>query len=477
MLKEMIQENNVNRKIVKAIIIGFLLNLIFSIDLRSLNAKTFTVVNAFPEYSVAQWIQVLAVSFLIYKVSFKCSTDSSYDSSMLKGIALLFGILNTMGVFMYYNDALPRNFREMVVFMLFFLGCSYTFLLVSKCFCRGIAHCECENKLHYTNKFRGQNVFWGSFIIILLFWLPWLVMYYPASIEWDVYYPLQQFLGQASPNNHHPWFYTCIVGSFYKLGLYFNNKNLGIFIYIVLRALVMIGIYAKCVKLIISMGCKRWMGVLALVFFALTPVWGAYAKHAFKDAIAAALFCWFVLNTIEWIYCMKQGRLSNVISLEVGLSSLFMSLFRHNCVYVAIPILCMLTVVSVKHKVPKKMIFCLLSGMILYSMWHFGALRIMHVGSGSSAEALSIPLQQTARTVKYHERLITQEEKAVINNVLDYNSLGKAYNPLLSDPVKNRWHGSRNDRKRYFITWVKMFFKYPKTYIEAAISQSYGYYA
>lgn len=477
MLKEVIQGNTFNRNIVKSIIVGFFLSLIFSIDIRSLNTKTFAVVNVFPLYSFAQWIQVLGISFFVYRASVKCSTDSSYDSTLLKGIALLFGVLNTMGIFMYYNDALPRNTREMVAFTLFFLGCSYIFLLVSRCFCRSIELCECEKKQPYISKVSGRSVFWWSFIVIILCWLPWLVMYYPASMEWDVYHPIRQFLGQASPDNHHPWFYSCVVGSFYKLGLYFNNKNLGIFIYIVLRAFVMIGIYAKCVKLITSMGCRRWMSLLALVFFALTPVWGAYAKHAFKDAIAAALFCWFVLSMIEWIYCMKQGRLSNAISLEVGVSSLMMSLFRHNCVYVAIPVLCILTVVSVKNKVPKKMIFCLLSGLILFSMWHFGALRAMHVGSGSSREALSIPLQQTARTVKYHKRLITQEEKAAINGVLDYNRLGKDYTPLLSDPVKDRWHGSSNDRKRYFVTWAKMFFKYPKTYIEAAVSQSYGYYA
>ena len=477
MLKDMIQENSLNSKIIESIIIGFLLSLLFSIDIRVLNAKTFTIVNVFPEYSFAQWIQFLGISFLVYKASLKCSTDNSYDSTLLKGIALLFGILNTMGIFMYYNDALPRNIREMVVFTLFFMGCSYTFLLVSKCFCRVIALCECEKKQPCMSKVGGLSVFRESFIVILLFWLPWLVMYYPASIEWDVYYPIQQFLGQISPNNHHPWFYSCVVGSFYKLGLYFNNKNLGIFIYIVLRAFVMVGIYAKCVTLISSMGCRRWMRILALAFFALTPVWGAYAKHAFKDAIAAALFCWFVLSMIEWIYCMKQGRLSNVISLEVGVSSLLMSLFRHNCVYVAIPILCIMTAFSIKNKVPKRMIFCLLSGILLFGVWHFGALRVMHVGPGSSGEALSIPLQQTARTVKYHEKSITREEKVAINSVLDFNSLRKAYNPLFSDPVKNKWHGSKNDRKRYFTTWAKMFFKYPKTYIEAAISQSYGYYA
>ena len=53
------------------------------------------------------------------------------------------------------------------------------------------------------------------------------------------------------------------------------------------------------------------------------------------------------------------------------------------------------------------------------------------------------------------------------------------YDPLISDPIKDNWNrdATGEDLKNYFIVWAKMFFKYPVTYLEAAIGQSYGYYA
>ena len=52
------------------------------------------------------------------------------------------------------------------------------------------------------------------------------------------------------------------------------------------------------------------------------------------------------------------------------------------------------------------------------------------------------------------------------------------YNPILSDPVKFNFNNEYfSENKSEFISiWLKLFVKYPKDYIEAFISNSYGYY-
>ena len=52
------------------------------------------------------------------------------------------------------------------------------------------------------------------------------------------------------------------------------------------------------------------------------------------------------------------------------------------------------------------------------------------------------------------------------------------YNPILSDPVKFNFNNEYfSENKFEFISiWLKLFVKYPKDYIEAFISNSYGYY-
>ena len=60
----------------------------------------------------------------------------------------------------------------------------------------------------------------------------------------------------------------------------------------------------------------------------------------------------------------------------------------------------------------------------------------------------------------------------IIENVWEY------YNPILSDPVKYNFNNEYfSENKSEFISiWLKLFVKYPKDYIEAFISNSYGYY-
>lgn len=59
---------------------------------------------------------------------------------------------------------------------------------------------------------------------------------------------------------------------------------------------------------------------------------------------------------------------------------------------------------------------------------------------GSIREALSLPFQQTARYALEYGNEITEEEAAVISNILDYEHLAENYNPRISDPVKRTFN-------------------------------------
>ena len=99
------------------------------------------------------------------------------------------------------------------------------------------------------------------------------------------------------------------------------------------------------------------------------------------------------------------------------------------------------------------------------------------IPAGSVGEALSVPMQQTARYVRDFGYDVTDDEKAVINEVLDYDSLAQSYMPELSDGVKQYYKNpSKGVLARYMLTWAKMFFKHPVCYFEALHANSHGYY-
>ena len=105
-------------------------------------------------------------------------------------------------------------------------------------------------------------------------------------------------------------------------------------------------------------------------------------------------------------------------------------------------------------------------------------LNILEIPNTSIREMLSIPFQQTARYVKYHSADVTEKEKKNIDKILNYDTLAERYNPILSDKVKNEYnkYATNDDLKNYFESWLNMLFKHPMTYINATVSNVYGYF-
>lgn len=410
--------------------------------------------------------------------------EALFSSRALTVTACIFGLLNQSALHLFYRDQLPwLSVRAIGVFLfqaaawaLLFLFCSRAVFLLLETV--GEKSGKEQKALTGFPTFLDKHLFLSAFVIILLGWLPWIISYYPASMEYDVYNPILRWLGEKPATNHHPWFYTMLVGSAWQLGNSLGNKNIGIFLYIVIRDLFLAAVYARCIVLEKKSGLPRPVYFAVVLFFAFTPVWGAYAKHAFKDTAAAGLFCWFVHLLVEILRCVRtDGTLKPSICLEYSAAVLLGCLMRNNTGFLVIPVTVVLVIYCMKHRQGMKASLLLLLGAFCFFLFEGYIFGILHLGKSPAREVLSIPFQQTARTVKFHGDRITEEEKAAIAACLDYDSLPSRYDPIISDPVKSREHGSPADLVNYIRVWARMGLKYPYTYLEAFIAQTSGYYA
>lgn len=443
-----------------------------------------------------KWMNGYSLTSLIVALFFTYLFWKSFDSGkkLLKSklsifISLVFGVLNTAGLYMFYLDRLPISIGGVAtLYMLFVvIGWACAFFLVATWVLKLFEHIELQTRKTYQLKNRifeyySKHIFICSFCVILIAWMIWVIAYYPASMDWDVFRQLNSYLGRNGgyPSNHDPWFSSCVLGIFYKIGLKIGSENIGIFLYVLCRDVAMALIYAKGIEVLKKHRVNIYICSAVLMFYAITPVWGAYAKHAFKDTFAAALFCWFILNTICIVEEISSNKLTWQRCVFYSFSVIIVSLFRNNCIYAAAPVTVLVLIYMLSKKKRLQYIFIVFLSLLIYFGYNKYIVAFDGVKPGSSVEAFSIPFQQTARTVKKHEKSITKEEKKAISKVLDYDSLVTNYDPILSDPVKDRSSYeicSGEERRKYFITWAKMFFKYPITYIEAALGQSYGYYA
>ena len=152
--------------------------------------------------------------------------------------------------------------------------------------------------------------------------------------------------------------------------------------------------------------------------------------------------------------------------------------FRHDFIYVVSISLVLL--VLIKQPAKKRIVFaasgivCFLVITIISSLFNayfdIDSKRI-------SSEALSIPLQQTARFVYEHGDEVKPWERDAINAILDYEALPKVYTPGISDPVKGLVTIDNNDDfNAYIKAWFSMLQRRPITYIEATLSNSYAYF-
>ena len=107
--------------------------------------------------------------------------------------------------------------------------------------------------------------------------------------------------------------------------------------------------------------------------------------------------------------------------------------------------------------------------------------NVLGIGRSSVGEALSVPLQQIARTVKIHGVDRDNGDFQILEEVLpNIEQLGEKYNSGISDPVKEgdtfRSREFQKDPLRYGRSWLRLGLRYPNTYIDAALLQSYGYW-
>ena len=151
-------------------------------------------------------------------------------------------------------------------------------------------------------------------------------------------------------------------------------------------------------------------------------------------------------------------------------------LFRNNGIYV---IIMSLPFVAIFDKTNRKAI--LITSVVIIALsqiFNSVLLPALKITPSSIREALCIPFQQTARYVRAYEEDVTEEEKEIIDKVLDYSTLAERYDPTNADAVKNQYNkdATTEDLVNYLKVWFGQFFKHPNVYIQATMNNAYGYF-
>ena len=312
-------------------------------------------------------------------------------------------------------------------------------------------------------------------LTLLPFYLFLLVISYPALPSTDsVYQILMGFNGEPW-SAHHPVLHSAFLILCVKIGIaLFSSGNAGL----LLIALCQLSVYliASCYAVDVILHRLRlpiFLAVFFIVYFAVHPLVQRYIFRIAKDVLYAPFFLCFILS-MYLLFTDRQQKLDRFVLLFSGLVFL---LLRNESKYIVLLSFFVLFFVYKRRR--KTCLACILAAIAVSFCMSSIVQPLLNIQPGSKREMLSIPFQQTARYLRDYPADVTAEEKAAIEAVLDYDTIGSVYRGDISDPVKATYHddASIGDLANYFKAWVCMFFRHPDAYVQATLNNYYNYYA
>ncbi len=347
---------------------------------------------------------------------------------------------------------------------------------------------EHKNKLikKYINSLEKQP-FKTSFITFFLVCTIFMIVFYPIVLSPDPAFQIKMYYNvptkyiywviQRDPSvnmtNHHPILQTYMLGWCLDLGRMILNDNFGLFIYTFIQSIMTSLCAASTIKFLKKHGVSSNYMFILMIIYAVVPMFGFYSVSAVKDTYYTIFFIYFILISYDYV---KDKHISWIKTIELLIVSIFLCLFRQNGIYIIMIFMPILAFYSLKNIIKFTFVFFT----VIIAMWGFNNVLIPYLGvsDGSIREALSVPFQQTARLVKYHKDIISEEDLEVIDKILTVDTLADRYEPILSDKVKNEFNknATREDLSNYFKVWFKYLLKEPACYINATLNNTSGYF-
>ncbi len=417
-------------------------------------------------------------------------------------LSILFTIIIVIGNSFYVSDSFKFIEENIIINLIIaIISLAVFYLIFSKIF-EILEHKEFKildklNKSKIINKIKKTKLyklflkhpFLFSLIFILICWLPYIISFYPSILSPDPSFQIKQYFKIPNkystyvvlldPNvlitNHHPVIHTLLLGTCVKIGKIINNVNLGFFIYSLIQTLILSSVLAYTIKFMNDLKLSKKYLLFSLIIYSFVPIFPFYAMSAVKDVIFGSLIILYIITIYKLIKC-DDIKIKNIVKIIILL--ILIILFRNNGIHVIVLSFPFLFFIDKKIRKKIKLILIFLVIIIFNYSYNNIILPYFKITPTSVREMLSIPFQQTARYVKYHDREVTKEEKKAIDKLLNYDTLAKRYKSDISDPVKNEFNRyyKKEDLNKYFRVWFKEFTKHPITYIEATIDNTYGYF-
>ena len=310
-------------------------------------------------------------------------------------------------------------------------------------------------------------------LAIFICYLP-VILTSASVLTPDSWSSIKQATGEAPLSNAHPVIFTAFTGIFIQIGLLFGSFEFGILLFSLVQSAILAMIFALAIVWMRREKIGRSGIIATFLFYAILPINAIAGIIMWKDILFAG-FGLLLLILLRQLYLEKDGYFTKKNVLCFVLIAFLFCAWRNNGFY-SYAVMSLL-VIAIGHKTffKKKYLLLMFSPIILFFI--YSGLTSLVSSPGPKTVMFSVPLQQIARTVKYHGASISEEDKEAINEILPFDQLGAKYNPNLADPVLWTFDVEAFDQNqlKYLGLWLRLFVDHTKTFIAAFAYNSYGY--
>lgn len=321
--------------------------------------------------------------------------------------------------------------------------------------------------------------------LFLVCWAPYLVACFPGTPAGDLFGELPMYFGLMPMTSHHPPLVIALYGAIFSLGSGIGGSNGGIFALVASQALSQALSFAAIVWFVDWAARRRWLTVASLLFFGLFPLFPVYAQFVTKDVYSSAALGVFAVQLLARARHRSQGgeHVPWALSLPALVAmGVLANLLRNNNVFVTVPGMVAYALTTQEGALAQRPRAQIALSAFACAMVTLAFTNVIYPGlgieKGKIAEALSLPVQQTARYQREYPDDVTQAEGEVLaDSFVDSDSLGALYDESLSDPVKDRFLCSTTDELlAYGEVWLSQGLRHPDAYVASAIEGSIGYW-
>lgn len=327
----------------------------------------------------------------------------------------------------------------------------------------------------FANFFRNRTAL-CTFLCCLLCWLPYYLYQYPGIMTPDSINQLEQILGVIPWSNHHPWVHTLVFGFFYHIGYALTgNMVAAVSVYTFFQMCLLAGSIAYFISTLRSHKIRPFVLLLIIAFYALIPYHAVFSVTIWKDIPFAAAVLFFSCAILR---LSVQNRMCAGNLLTLMISGVMICLFRSNGWYaflLALPFLLFGFRRKAKTVYPP-----LLAALLLAAVVKYPVMNAFEVQQPDFIESVSIPMQQITAVI-CNDRYLTEEERALIEEVVDLTYIHELYNPTFADNIKELVRAGNQDylvthKNEFLKLWIDLGLRYPGDYLTAYVNQTYGYW-